>query len=207
MSPASESVPAAGQRGPAEHVIRAQIVEAARLHFRHYGYGKTTVADLAKAIGFSKAYVYKFFESKQAIGEAIVVQVLDQISAAAEAEAAKGRTAEDKYRRFFRTIVDSSADLLFNERRLYDIAAVGTVERWPPYLAYLDALRAQLRTIILFGRDSGEFERETPVDDTCRAILQVMQPFVSPAMLEYNLDRVRDGPAEVASLVLRSLAR
>jgi AcrR family transcriptional regulator len=192
MSPASESVPAAGQRGPAEHVIRAQIVEAARLHFRHYGYGKTTVADLAKAIGFSKAYVYKFFESKQAIGEAIV---------------AKGRTAEDKYRRFFRTIVDSSADLLFNERRLYDIAAVGTVERWPPYLAYLDALRAQLRTIILFGRESGEFERETPVDDTCRAILQVMQPFVSPAMLEYNLDRVRDGPAEVASLVLRSLAR
>jgi AcrR family transcriptional regulator len=32
------------------------------------GYGKTTVADLAKAIGFSKAYIYKFFDSKQAIG-------------------------------------------------------------------------------------------------------------------------------------------
>jgi AcrR family transcriptional regulator len=164
------------------------------------------VADLAKAIGFSKAYVYKFFESKRAIGEAICVQTLGQISAAAEAEAGEGRTAEDQYRRFFRAIVDASADLLFNERRLYDIAAVATRERWPPYQAYLDALLAQLRTIILFGRESGEFERKTPVDETCRAILQVMQPFVSPAMLEYSLDQIRDGPTEVASLVLRSLA-
>ena len=36
-----------------------------------YGYAKTSVSDLARAIGFSKAYIYRFFESKQAIGEAI----------------------------------------------------------------------------------------------------------------------------------------
>jgi AcrR family transcriptional regulator len=62
---------AAGRRGPADHAIRQQIMDAADAHFARFGYGKTTVADLAKAIGFSKAYIYKFFESKQAIGEAI----------------------------------------------------------------------------------------------------------------------------------------
>ena len=36
-------------------------------HFSRYGYEKTTVTDLAKAIGFSKAYIYKFFDSKQAV--------------------------------------------------------------------------------------------------------------------------------------------
>ena len=51
-----------GQRGPAEHERREQIIAAAGEHFRHYGYGKTTVADLGKAIGLSKAYIYKFFE-------------------------------------------------------------------------------------------------------------------------------------------------
>src|SRR3546814_14696501 len=61
----------AGQRGPSDHTIRDQIIEAAHDHFSHYGYGKTTVSDLAKHIGFSKAYIYKFFDSKQAIGEAI----------------------------------------------------------------------------------------------------------------------------------------
>ncbi|MFP3617453.1 TetR/AcrR family transcriptional regulator, partial [Paraburkholderia sp. SIMBA_050] len=65
---ASSPAPA---RGPADHDVRDQIVVAATEHFSRYGYEKTTVSDLAKAIGFSKAYIYKFFESKQAIGEMI----------------------------------------------------------------------------------------------------------------------------------------
>ena len=43
-------------RGPAEHSVRDQIVKAAHEYFGHYGYAKTTVADLARKIGFSKAY-------------------------------------------------------------------------------------------------------------------------------------------------------
>ena len=68
-----QSVAKAGStRGPAEHAVRDQIVKAAHEYFAHYGYAKTTVSDLARAVGFSKAYIYRFFESKQAIGEAIV---------------------------------------------------------------------------------------------------------------------------------------
>ena len=44
-------------RGPQDHEIRDQIINAATQHFGHYGYEKTTVSDLAKAIGFSKAYI------------------------------------------------------------------------------------------------------------------------------------------------------
>uniref|UniRef100_UPI0016543AFB TetR/AcrR family transcriptional regulator n=1 Tax=Enterobacter agglomerans TaxID=549 RepID=UPI0016543AFB len=67
----TQSVTENGTRGPAGHNVRDQIVDAAMQHFAHYGYEKTTVSDLARAIGFSKAYIYKFFESKQAIGEVI----------------------------------------------------------------------------------------------------------------------------------------
>ncbi|HEV8693418.1 MAG TPA: TetR/AcrR family transcriptional regulator, partial [Lysobacter sp.] len=42
-------------RGPADHDVRDQIVAAATEHFSRYGYEKTTVSDLAKAVGFSKA--------------------------------------------------------------------------------------------------------------------------------------------------------
>ena len=66
-------------RGPADHDVRDQIVAAATEHFSRYGYEKTTVSDLAKAIGFSKAYIYKFFESKQAIGEMICANCLHEI--------------------------------------------------------------------------------------------------------------------------------
>ena len=63
-------------RGPADHEIRNQIVVAANQHFSQYGYSKTTVSDLAKAIGFSKAYLqftdtgqdgHRFFGGRQRV--------------------------------------------------------------------------------------------------------------------------------------------
>src|SRR5438034_929932 len=79
-------------RGPADHEVRDQIVAAATEHFSRYGYEKTTVSDLAKAIGFSKAYIYKFFESKQAIGEMICAKTLSTMVAAVEEAVAGAST-------------------------------------------------------------------------------------------------------------------
>ncbi|MES2498102.1 MAG: TetR/AcrR family transcriptional regulator [Pseudomonadota bacterium] len=196
----------AGQRGPAETQKRDAIVTAAKEHFSLYGYGKTTVSDLAKAIGFSKGYIYKFFESKQAIGEAICTNCLSVIISTVDAALAEAPTATEKFRRLFRTIVEQSAMLFFSERKLYDIAAVSTLEDWGSSRAYMAKVAEMLQAIILEGRESGEFERKTPLDETCRGILQVMQPFMNPMMLQHNLDVLPDAPNEVANLVLRSLA-
>jgi AcrR family transcriptional regulator len=197
---------AAGQRGPADHAIRDQIIEAADEHFSHYGYGKTTVADLAKTIGFSKAYIYKFFESKQAIGEAICSKCLNQIVTAVHESIAEGKSATDRFRRLFKTIIDLTTELCFNDRKIYEIASYSCAEKWPSAMAYLDEIARVLAGIIAEGREAGEFERKTPLDEAVRAIMHVYQPFMNPVMLQYNLDAVPEGAAEVTSLVLRSLA-
>ena len=197
---------AAGQRGPADHSIRDQIIDAADDHFGRYGYGKTTVADLAKAIGFSKAYIYKFFTSKQAIGEAICSRCLGTVTAAVHQSLSEGRSATDKLRRLFRTITVTTADIAFRDRKIYEIAAYSCAEKWPSAMAYLDEIGGILTAIIQEGRQAGEFERKTPIDEAVRAIMLVYQPFMNPVMLQYNLDAIPDGANEVASLVLRSLA-
>src|SRR5438876_8587770 len=119
---------AATTRGPAEHSVRDQVVEAAHEHFAHYGYAKTTVADLAREIGFSKAYIYRFFESKQAIGEAIcgdcVAGLFDQVREAVD----QGQDATDKLRRFAKTVTTATVELLFTDRKLYDIAVHASSE-------------------------------------------------------------------------------
>jgi AcrR family transcriptional regulator len=196
----------AGQRGPADHAIREQIVSAANAHFSRYGYGKTTVSDLAEAIGFSKAYIYKFFDSKQAIGEAICSNCLAAIGNDVEAAIAEGKSSSDKLRRMFRKTVESSVALFFEDRKLYDIAAHSASERWHSSAAYLDRTYQMLSDIIVAGRNAGEFERKTALDETCRAILQAMQPFMNPVMLQYQLDEVPDASNEVIALILRSLA-
>ena len=195
-----------GQRGPQEHSIRHQIIEAAGEHFSHYGYGKTTVSDLAKAIGFSKAYIYKFFDSKQAIGEAICTNTLSAIVAAVEQAVAGAPTPTEQFRRMFKSLVTMGASLFFNDRKLYDIAAYACAEQWPSARAYSQRVSEILMAVVREGRETGEFERKTPLDETVHAIYLVMQPYVNPLLLQHNLDQVEDAPGRLSSLVLRSLA-
>jgi AcrR family transcriptional regulator len=197
---------AAGRRGPADHAIRQQIIDAADAHFARFGYGKTTVADLAKAIGFSKAYIYKFFESKQAIGEAICAQCLDKVMTAALASVAEAKTPTEKFRRLFNTTTAKSTELLFQEKLLYDLAANSATEKWPSAIGYLERMESTLREIILQGREAGEFERKTPIDETCSAIMLAMQPFMHPLLLEFNLDGLPETQTMVINMILRSLA-
>jgi AcrR family transcriptional regulator len=197
---------AAPSRGPAEHDVRDQIVAAAEKHFSRYGYQKTTVSDLAKAIGFSKAYIYKFFDSKQAIGEAICSKTLNAIVAAVEEAVAGATSPTDKFRRMFKSLTTTGVGLFFNDRKLYDIAAAAAAEGWPSARAYAQRIKQILTDIIREGRETGDFERKTPLDETSHAIFLVIQPYVNPLLLQYNLDLVEDAPVQLSSLVLRSLA-
>ncbi|MDI5933347.1 TetR/AcrR family transcriptional regulator [Halomonas kalidii] len=203
----SENASSAPQsRGPADHSVREQIVEAAEEHFSHYGYEKTTVSDLAKSIGFSKAYIYKFFDSKQAIGEAICAKTLSAIIVAVEEAVADAPTSTEKFRRMFKSLVSTGVSLFFNDRKLYDIAAHSAGEGWPSARAYGERIERILMEIVREGRESGEFERKTPLDETVKAIFLVIQPYANPLLLQYNLDLVEEAPVQLSNLVLRSLA-
>jgi len=193
-------------RGPTDHTVRDQIVAAAGEHFSRYGYEKTTVSDLAKTIGFSKAYIYKFFDSKQAIGEAICSKCLNEIIATVEEGVAGASTPADKLRRLFKTLTVTGVTLFFNDRKLHDIAAHAAGEGWPSARAYAECIREILANVIREGRETGEFERKTPLDETVHAIYLVIQPYANPLLLQHNLDLIEEAPAQLSNLVLRSLA-
>ncbi|MET0937355.1 MAG: TetR/AcrR family transcriptional regulator [Luteibacter sp.] len=186
--------------------VRDQIIDAADEYFSRYGYAKTTVSDLAKAIGFSKAYIYKFFDSKQAIGEAICARCLTgQFEAVVAAvDAAKG--PNERLRAYFKAIVEQSTQQFFAERQLYDIVVHSCSERWASSEAFVASLMELLVTLVQEGRDAGAFERKTPLDEVTRGIWFASLPFTHPVMLQHNLDDVESGLAEVTSLILRSLA-
>ncbi|ELQ11579.1 regulatory protein, TetR [Pseudomonas syringae BRIP39023] len=193
-------------RGPSDHSVRDQVVEAATQHFGHYGYEKTTVSDLAKAIGFSKAYIYKFFDSKQAIGEVICSNRLAMIMALVNSAISEAPTASERLRRLFRSLVEAGSDLFFHDRKLYDIAAVAGRDQWPSAAAHDERIRQLIQQIVLEGRESGEFERKTPLDEAVQAIHLVMRPYINPVQLQYNLDIVSTAPVQLSALILRSLA-
>ena len=196
----------APSRGPADHEVREQIVAAAEEHFRRYGFEKTTVSDLAKAIGFSKAYIYKFFDSKQAIGGAICSQTFRALVAAVEEAVGGANTSTEKFRRMFKALTSTGVSLFFNDRKLYDLAASSAAEGWPSARAYAERIEQILTDLIREGRENGEFERKTPLDEAVNAIFLVMLPYVNPLVLQHQLDHIEEAPAQLSNLVLRSLA-
>ncbi|MEO8119908.1 MAG: TetR/AcrR family transcriptional regulator [Rhodoferax sp.] len=193
-------------RGPADHEVRDQVVVAATEHFSRYGYEKTTVSDLAKAIGFSKAYIYKFFESKQAIGEMICANCLREIETEVSAAVAETDLPPEKLRRMFKAIIQASLRLFLQDQKLYEIATSAATEHWQVVLAYEERIQKMLKDILVEGRQTGDFERKTPLDETAMAIYLVMRPYLNPLLLQHSFEFNKEAPTHLSSLVLRSLS-
>jgi AcrR family transcriptional regulator len=203
----TEPIPLPVRRGPVAHERREQIVEAAHEHFRAHGYEKTSVADLAKAIGVSSAYVYRFFDSKQSIGEAVCSRTLATIAHRLFALEAKPITPTEKLKKFYGLLLESGYELLIHQRKMHELVASAVSQNWAPVENHRMAIRAVLRRIVTEGRERGEFERKTPLGEVVLALGQAAVPFAHPLMLEQReLKDLRASVAAVAGMVLRSLA-
>jgi AcrR family transcriptional regulator len=200
-------LPTSGQRGPMDHEMRGQIVHAANEHFRLYGYRKTSVADLAKAIGVSSAYVYRFFDSKQAIGEAICAEVLGKIGTELAEIAAREGSAAQRLRSYMHAAMALSYELFVNERRLQEVVVEAVQQNWCPAHGHWNSMRQTAQRIVEGGRLVGEFERKTPIDEVSHAISDALLSFTHPVLIEHrSREELEAGVVAVGSLILRSLA-
>lgn len=67
-------------RPPTLAAPRERILEEAAKLFAHSGYDGSSVADLAAALGVSKAAIYHYFTTKQDIYDAIILAVLEGLT-------------------------------------------------------------------------------------------------------------------------------
>ncbi|VTQ03477.1 TetR/AcrR family transcriptional regulator [Sphingobacterium daejeonense] len=58
---------------------RMKILEAAKRRFAHYGLAKTTMAEIAQDLSFSKALLYYYFPDKNRLYAAVFEMAVDEI--------------------------------------------------------------------------------------------------------------------------------
>ncbi len=80
--------------------IRAQILEEAARLFAGQGFAGTSIAGLATACGFSKAALYHYFDSKEAILEALLLDHLADLLALMRESMDGEGDARAQFRRF-----------------------------------------------------------------------------------------------------------
>jgi AcrR family transcriptional regulator len=125
-----------------------RILEAAERLFRHYGYNKTTVADIARELGMSPANVYRFFASKEQIHQAICGRMLAASLELNRSIAALPLGATERLRRCVLTQHKLTVETMLDE------------QDWHVIDKYIDQLHLIYADLIEEGIGTGEFARQ-----------------------------------------------
>ncbi|MCA8887184.1 MAG: TetR/AcrR family transcriptional regulator [Parvularculaceae bacterium] len=114
---------------PLDETAKA-ILDAASKRFLHYGYGKTTMSEIAGDCNMSTGNVYRYYPSKLDIAEAFVRRLrADQIARLREVIAQPGLGPNDKIRRFFQTKLRLTFDRFHNRPKAFELSAEILKER------------------------------------------------------------------------------
>lgn len=140
---------------------RLKILEAAKRRFAHYGLAKTTMAEIAQDLSFSKALLYYYFPDKNrlyaAVFEMTVDQMLDdstqQIDAAGNVQEAMNGFLETR----LKTIKENYNIFEFTYSLRNDLP----IDLESVLSGMFDKEVRQVRSVLATGVDKGELE----VDD------------------------------------------
>ncbi|WEX90662.1 TetR family transcriptional regulator [Sinorhizobium garamanticum] len=189
--------------------VRARILEVAEEHFRRIGYAKTSVADIASELGMSRASVYRFFPSREAIKEAICRRVLNGTAEVAFTIARRSAPPSEKLEELLTAVHHHNKTKLLDDRRMHDLIVAAMRENRPVIKAHTEQMVTVFEAIIREGIETGEFEVEDPAE-AARAVKTAFMPFFHPILIEHCLRHGEDteaGLREQIRFILKALGR
>ena len=136
---------------------RRKIVDTAERLFREIGYQKTTVADIAKALRMSPANVYRFFDSKKAINQAVAERLMGEGEEALEDIARLRKPAAERLRMLAEALHRMNAERYTANRRLHEMVEVAMTESWNIVHGHIERITAIYRGVVADGVAAGEF--------------------------------------------------
>ena len=190
---------------PARQENIDRILEAAERLFKHYGYAKTTVADIAKDLGMSPANIYRFFSSKSEIHAALAHRMLQASRDAAIANAARRVSASERLRDHFLQQHRITVETLLHENKVHEMVVVAIEQQWAVIAEHIQKMRAIVADLIREGIVAGEFrvqDADAASECLCDCIVTLCHPQI---IAECLIENRRTAPADLVDFALRAL--
>ena len=174
--------------GQAPHVnqperdTRQSIVDTAERFFRDIGYQKTTVADIAKSLRMSPANVYRFFDSKKSINEAVLARFKGELEESLSLIIAEPRPAGARLRDMLLTSHRINQARFADQQRMQEMVCAAMEESWDAILGHIERFDALLGRVVAEGVATGEFRAIDPVAAT-QCIRTAMIRFQHPLLM------------------------
>lgn len=144
----------------AEHIegdTRDRILEVAERLFRVIGYQKTTVGDIAKELRMSPANVYRFFESKKAIHQAVARGLMGEVELEAQRIVTRPGPVLPRFRELLTTINRMNTERYVGDSKLHEMVAIAMEEDWDVCVAHMECIAGVIGQMITQGVATGEF--------------------------------------------------
>ena len=179
------------------NTVHQQILDAAKKRFSHFGYAKTTMAEVAADCSMSPGNLYRFFPGKLDIAEAIAtVDHQVYLEDMRKLLVAPGKSAGERLRDYFFEEMRHTYHMLEENPRIQEIAGVIARER-PQYANWMRASARKL-LVELFdeAERSGEFrpgDKEYTAEMIQAATLKFRYPQLWTKLTLPKLERELDG--------------
>lgn len=184
-----------------------QILDAASRRFLHYGYGKTTMSEIAQDCNMSTGNLYRYFPSKLDIAE-MFVRVLrrEQVASLREVLSKPDMGPAEKLRAFFLHKFKLAYDRFHDKPKAYELSQELLSARPKVGIEWENAEGRVLSEILFEGDEQGVFV----VDDPARAakiVQDAFYRFTSPAIFhEGEFDELASELEGVTDLVIDGFA-
>ena len=184
---------------------RGRILAAAERRFKHYGYAKTTIVDIAADCAMSNANVYRFYKSKADLVDAIAGGLIVGCERVCREVSSRPIPAKARLVEFMVELYRWKRRELLRNPRMHELLMLATEEGRAFVTTHLSALLDTLVDII----EDGVIKREFVVKDAqhlARIIQDATVKFVNPRLVAQHYDedletRLRD----VMATIVRSL--
>jgi AcrR family transcriptional regulator len=164
----------------AEPLTRDRVLDAAEDTLRRFGPAKTTVLDVARALGVSHGTVYRHFTSKAALRDAVLHRWLERMNPPLEAVASADGPAADRLRRWLKKMMELKQGRARDDADLFEAYTQMAAEARAVVQAHVADLTRQLERIVADGMASGEFARGDAAA-TARAVFDATARYHHPA--------------------------
>jgi AcrR family transcriptional regulator len=183
-----------------------RILDSAEKLFRHYGYAKTNVADVAKDLGMSPANIYRFFASKVEIHQAICARLLRTVQTLAELILSQEDVSvEARLRQWIHALHKITVETMMDQEKVHEMVIVALERDWHVVDAHIDRLNLIVADVIREGILAGEFPPQDP-DSAARCFGAATALLCHPQMVAQCLAKPnRATPDELVEFAIRGL--
>lgn len=185
-----------------------QILDATEEVLRRYGPSKTTVVDVARALGVSHGSIYRHFADKAALRDAVTRRWLQGKEAPLAHIAAEHGPAQPRLRRWFAQLIKDKHRYVQDDPELFATYTALTADAREVIDEHIAVLVNQIAHILADGVASGEFPAidAAAVPKVARALFDATARFHNPIhAAEWANPRVNEAFAQVFTLLLGGL--